>query len=362
MKADAAGIYVHVPFCRRRCHFCSFRITTHRDFEDGWFDGVLAEIDDRAPRWDDLDYDTVYFGGGTPSVVPAARLAAILDRLRERLTIADDAEITVEVNPGDLDVPDLAVLRAAGVDRLSIGVQSFDERDLEFLTRHHSGVEGEEAVAHAREAGFPCVTVDLMYGLPGRSLPRWREQVDRTAALGVEHISAYLLAIEAGTPFGARRKRGAFTGLSEEEERDMFLVTRELFRSAGYEPYEVSSYAREPRWQSRHNRKYWEGAPYLGLGPAAHSYREPERSWNEAAVRTYAAVPLARAGRETLTDKDVHLERLFLGLRTSRGIPRELAGENADRIVAEGLAEWCGDRFVLTDEGFAVADAIAARL
>jgi oxygen-independent coproporphyrinogen-3 oxidase len=362
MRTDAAGIYVHVPFCRRRCHFCSFRITTHRDFEDGWFDGVLTEIDHRAAGWDDLAFDTVYFGGGTPSVVAADRLAAILDRLRERFAIADHSEITVEVNPGDLDVPDLARLRDAGVNRLSIGVQSFDERDLSFLTRHHSGEEGDAAVRHARDAGFECITVDLMYGLPGRSLDRWTEQVERTAALGVEHISAYLLAIEAGTPFGARRKRGAFTGLSEEEERDMFLVTRTLLRDAGYEPYEVSSYARSPEWESRHNRKYWEGAPYLGLGPAAHSYRSPERSWNEAAVRTYAADPTAEAGHETLTEEDVRLERLFLGLRTARGIPRELAGDRTDPIVTEGLAEWRADRLVLTDEGFAVADAIAARL
>jgi len=369
MIPDASGIYLHVPFCRQRCHFCSFRITTHRDFEDGWFDGVLREIDLRAADWEDRDFDTVYFGGGTPSLVAASRLAALLDRLRGTFRIADDAEITVEANPGDLVPADLHTLRAAGVDRLSIGVQSFDDGDLSFLTRHHSGAEGEDAIRRAQAAGFPSLTVDLLYGIPGRRVDGWKAQIDRTAEFGVEHISAYLLAIEPGTPFGARKKRGAMKSLSEEDEREMFLITRDLLREAGYTPYEVSSYARTPAFESRHNRKYWECAPYLGLGPAAHSYDGAMRSWNEAAVRTYAARLAAGedpvAGSETLTDEDRRLERLFLGLRTARGVPRELVAnrtEMVERLLVDGLACFAGDAFVLTDEGFAVADAIAARL
>ncbi|MEN8149381.1 MAG: radical SAM protein [Planctomycetota bacterium] len=173
MSPDA-GIYVHVPFCRQRCHFCSFAITTHRDFEDGWFDGVLEETALRAPAWTGRDFDSVYFGGGTPSLVAADRLAAILARLRETFRIADDSEITVEVNPGDLSPADLDVLRAAGVNRLSVGVQSFDDGDLEFLTRHHSGAEGRDAIRFARAAGFECLTIDLLYGIPGRRVDGWK--------------------------------------------------------------------------------------------------------------------------------------------------------------------------------------------
>jgi len=364
-----AGIYLHVPFCRQRCHFCSFKITTHRDFEDGWFDGVLKEIDLRAAEWSEKEYDTVYFGGGTPSLVAADRLGAIMTRLRSTFTISDDSEISVELNPGDFEPADLDVLRTAGVNRLSIGIQSFDDGDLKFLTRHHSGAEGEDAIRFAREAGFDSVTIDLLYGIPGRRVDGWKAQIDRATEFGVEHISAYLLTIEPGTPFGAWKKRGVLKSLSEEDEREMFLITRDLLREAGYEPYEVSSYAREPEFESRHNRKYWECAPYLGLGPAAHTYDGAARAWNEAAVRTYAARLAAGedpvAGSETLSDADRRLERLFLGLRTSRGVPRDLVadqGATTEHLLAEGLAIFRGDDFVLTDEGFAVADAIATRL
>jgi len=368
MRTDA-GIYVHVPFCRQRCHFCSFKITTHRDFENGWFDGVLKETDLRAPDWIDRDFDSVYFGGGTPSLVAAERITAILTKLRETFRIGNDSEITLEVNPGDLEPVDLESLRAAGVNRLSIGVQSFDDGDLKFLTRHHSGKEGADAIRWAKEAGFECLTIDLLYGIPGRRVDGWKAQIDRAAAFEVEHVSAYLLSIEPGTPFGAWKKRGALRSLSEEDEREMFLITRDLFREAGYEPYEVSSYAREPNFESRHNRKYWECAPYLGLGPAAHSYDGALRSWNEAATRTYAARLAAGedpvAGSETLSAEDRRLERLFLGLRTARGVPRDLVGERretVEQLLADGLAVFRGDSFVLTDEGFAVADAIAAHL
>lgn len=368
-EADRAGIYIHVPFCRQRCHFCSFKITTHRDFEDGWFAGVLAETNLRAPDWTDREFDTVYFGGGTPSLVDADRIVSLLEHLRRTFRIAHDSEITLEVNPGDLEPTDLDVLRAAGVNRLSIGVQSFDDGDLAFLTRHHSGAEGADAIRWAKAAGFPCLTVDLLYGIPGRRVDGWKTQIDRAAEFGVEHISAYMLTIEPGTPFGAWKKRGALKSLSEEDEREMFIITRDLMREADYEPYEVSSYARDPSLQSRHNRKYWECAPYLGLGPAAHSYDGTLRSWNEAATRTYAARLAAGedpvAGSETLSEEDRRLERLFLGLRTARGVPRDLVADRRDTVenlLSEGLAVFRGDSFVLTDEGFAVADAIAAGL
>jgi putative oxygen-independent coproporphyrinogen III oxidase len=366
-----AGLYVHVPFCRHRCHFCAFLITTHRDHLEGWERGVIAELALRAAAFPET-FDTIYFGGGTPSLVPPESIGRILDMARETLDVAEDTEITLEANPGDLTAADLVKLNALGVNRLSLGLQSTDDGDLTFLTRHHTAAEGFEAFGAARAAGFASITIDLMYGLPHRTEDEWRERLGRALDLGPDHVSAYQLTYEAGTPFKRFRDQGRITSLSEEEEGRRFALTNRWLAEAGYTRYEISNFAREPAFESRHNKKYWEGAPYLGLGPAAHSYRDGRRWWNKGAVRNYVraleAKELPVEGEETLTAADVALETLFLGLRTTKGValaslpPGLLEHARTRAYLDQGLAVLSKDHFRLTDEGMAVADGIAADL
>ena len=365
----AAGIYVHVPFCRSRCPFCAFLVTVHDTFLDRYVAAVEAEIDRATPGWTGR-FDTIYFGGGTPSLLRPATVRRLIDRIRERFDVARAAEISLEANPEDMSPRDLGSLRAAGVNRLSLGVQSLDDRDLSFLGRQHSSAEAVGAIEAARAAGFENLTIDLLYGLPNRSLEAWRSVLHRALDLGPDHVSAYQLTVEPGTPLRVRVRKGEVVPIGEEEEREGFLKTREWLEAAGYTPYEVSSFAREPRFESRHNRKYWEGAPYLGLGPAAHSYRDGRRWWNHGAVRNY--VHALEEGRspvestEVPTEEETRLERLFLGLRTSAGAPLSLVGPRSRPLVpalaAEGLGVLDGESFRLTARGFAVADAIATSL
>ncbi len=365
--SDAPGLYVHVPFCRHRCHFCAFAVTTHLDFADRYVTAVAREAALAAPVWPGR-FDTVYLGGGTPSLLTRPTLATLLGGLRAAFAVTPDAEVTLEANPDDLSPADFDALRALGVTRLSLGVQALDDGDLRRLTRTHTAAQGRAAVAAARAAGFASLTVDVLYGLPWRTPEEDRAAVRAVADLGADHVSAYLLSFEEGTPFRVFRDRGRMAGLADDEEADRFLAARETLEGAGYEPYEVSNYARSPAHRSRHNRKYWEGAPYLGLGPAAHSYDGVRRWWNAAAARSYClALEAGRspvAGEETLTQEDRRLERLFLGLRTELGLPlSEFASAPAlPALRREGLVAEDPSRLRLTPAGLAVADQIAMTL
>lgn len=366
---DSGGLYVHVPFCRHRCHFCSFLITTRKDGRDLWEEGLRREIALRAPVWR-IPFDTIYFGGGTPSLLPAETVLRVLDEIRGAFDIAQDAEVSLEANPGDLRPGELAELRSGGVNRISLGLQAFHDEDLEFLTRGHSAAQGTEAVGAARDAGFDNITIDLMYGLPGRPRERLIDDLDRAVELAPDHISAYLLTIERGTPFYARAKRGVLPTLTDEDAQRVFLRVGEHLAAAGYERYEISSFARAEDFRSRHNQKYWEGLPYLGLGPAAHSFREPVRMWNLPSLRLWADAlergidPLRE--QEQLAPEERRLERLFLGLRTTQGVPLAglpaAAGTLIPQLVEEGKATADDGRLILTESGFALADGIATEL
>jgi oxygen-independent coproporphyrinogen-3 oxidase len=361
-----AGIYVHVPFCRRRCPFCAFLVTVHRDFLGRFVAAVPVEAARRAAEIPG-PFDSLYLGGGTPSYVPVTGLRAVLDGVRTALPLLPGAEVTVEANPDDLDAAYLAGLREAGVTRLSLGLQSLDDDDLARLGRTHDAAQGLGAFRAARAAGFPSLSVDLLYGLPWRGPGEEREMLLRVAALGPDHVSAYQLTFEEGTPLLVRSRRGGPAPHSEEEERERILLARETLESAGFAMYEVSNFARAPAHRSRHNAKYWTGVPYLGLGPAAHSFRGRTRRWNLAPVRRYVAE--VEAGRdpvegfEVLTDGQRLLERLFLGLRTVEGLPRaDLPPAVLARLPAleaEGLIAPDPHRLRLTPAGLPLADAIA---
>ncbi|MBI4586286.1 MAG: radical SAM family heme chaperone HemW [Planctomycetes bacterium] len=376
-KAESkAGLYLHVPFCRKRCPFCDFAISCDLSKASAWEEAIGREAARWAGAWGQ-PFDTVYFGGGTPSLLEPERLERILGRLRATFEIDGQAEVTLEANPGTLGPAGLSRLFEIGVNRLSLGVQSFDEGDLILLGREHGVADSLNAFRWARQAGFRNQVIDLIYGLPGRSAEHWREQLRRAIELGPEHISAYMLTYEPGTAFTRRKERGEFREPPEGEALELFLMTREELEKGGYEHYEISSFAR-PGFQSRHNRKYWEGAPYLGLGPSAHSFRDPERFWNYPRLKDYldalAAGRSPIAGGEILSREEKRFEQLFLGLRTSRGLELEEfykefgEGEAArqrpvlEGLVESGLAVWIGSRFRLTARGLAVADGLAVKL
>jgi oxygen-independent coproporphyrinogen III oxidase len=373
----APGLYVHVPLCTAVCPYCDFAVVKDRGPRKSDFvRGLLAEIELVEEPWSGID--TIYFGGGTPSALAIADLETILDAVRSKLGIAASARIFFEANPEDVDRERARAWRSLGIDTLSLGVQSFDDQELAFLGRRHRAPEALRAFEVALATGFDSVSIDLIYGLPRQTLASWRAALARTAALGSQHVSAYQLTVKEGTAFARRRDTHRLVEQDMEAQADLFRATHDVLGEAGLEGYEASNFARAPRYRSDHNMKYWRHAPYLGLGPSAHSFRDRRRWWNERELAAWnAAVALRRrpvAGCEALSVKDVALEALMLGLRTADGLDlgrldRELGTRIVERNAAR-LAQWAasdlvelrGDRLRPTTRGMALADELAAQL
>jgi len=388
--ADGPGLYLHVPFCSAVCPYCDFAVTVGGARSRRlWRDALLAEIALAArtaagePWGERGAFDTVYLGGGTPSALDPDDLAAVLDALGERFGAWPEraegdggARVFLEANPEDVTGERLAAWRALGVAVLSLGVQSFDAAALAFLGRRHGPERSRRAVELALDAGFRTVSLDLIYGLPGQDGPAWRSELEAAVALRPDHLSCYQLTVEPGTPFGRRRDRGELAELPEPGQAALFRLTHGILADAGWPAYEVSSFARAPRHRSRHNRKYWRHAPYLGLGPSAHSFDGRRRRWwNERRLAAWRARldrgerPLA--GEETLGGETLALEALMLGLRTAEGIDLgrfrerygvDLLGANGEllrRLVDEGLAGVDGGNLALRLDGLVVADGLA---
>jgi len=317
-----AGLYIHVPFCRSKCAYCDFYSIADDSQVEGYLHALSREMSlyrSFAPL-----FDTVYLGGGTPSCLSTRQLEELLVRVREDFPIAAGAEITAEVNPGDVDTVFMRGLRDAGVNRVSIGVQSFDNSILKTLGRRHNGREGREAVEAARAAGFDNIAIDLIYGVPGQSHELWRETMEAALGFNPEHLSCYELTVEEGTPFHRRIERGEISLPGEEEAYRFFTSTSAFLEQRGYTHYEVSNFAREHALISRHNHKYWDHSPCLGLGPAAHSFSGNRRWWNHRSLELYlrdvngGRTPVA--GLEDLSAEELRLEALYFGFRTKRGI------------------------------------------
>ncbi|MBM4396845.1 MAG: radical SAM family heme chaperone HemW [Deltaproteobacteria bacterium] len=357
-RGGPAGLYVHVPFCASKCPYCGFfSVAGTPPVEATRFvDALTREAALHRDRFG--AFDTLYVGGGTPSVLPddaLARIAALG---------AGAAEATVEANPGDLDPGRLVRLRAAGFDRLSLGVQSLDDSDLRVLGRRHSAADAVRAFRDARAAGFANAGIDLIRGVPGQSSAAFIDVLDRAVALAPAHVSVYDLTVEEGTPFASR----GVAPPCEDDAADLFLATSGRLVAAGYEHYEVSNFARGPTLRSRHNSRYWNRMPYLGVGPAAHSFDGARRWWNPRSVeRWLAAVEAGRdpaEGGETLTPEQARLESLALGLRTLDGIDAALVGDPAAlrRLHAGGLLEIVEGRVRPTVRGMLAADRLARDL
>jgi oxygen-independent coproporphyrinogen-3 oxidase len=380
------GVYVHVPFCQTRCGYCDFNTYTAAELGTGvsrgsYADTVLAEIrlaqqvltagDQTAGRIPPIS--TIFFGGGTPTLLPAEHLGLVIREIAERFGLAADAEITTEANPETVTPGYLAKLREAGFTRISLGMQSAVAHVLEVLDRQHRPGRPEAAVAEARRAGFEHVNLDLIYGTPGESDADWQASLDAAIGAGPDHISAYALVVEQGTALARQVARGVVPAPDEDALADRYIQADETLSAAGYDWYEVSNWAGSPAGRCRHNDLYWSDANWWGVGPGAHSHVSGVRWWNVKHPARYAAQLAAgaspAAGRETLGPQERTTERIMLGVRRREGLSMLEVPEPTRPRVAQ-LAQWglvdqaafSGGRVVLTQRGRLLADAVVREL
>jgi oxygen-independent coproporphyrinogen-3 oxidase len=361
-------LYLHVPFCARRCSYCDFAIAVRRDTpSEAYVDAVLREWTQWQPHqaWATSPaLETIYLGGGTPSRLEPAALDRLLCGITSERTLESNAEITLEANPDDVTPERARAWRAAGVNRISLGAQSFDPGVLRWMHRTHSVEEIALAVEAIRSAEISDLSLDLIFGLPASLERSWKGDVEQALALGPDHLSLYGLTIEAHTVLEHRRRRGELTPADEERYAQEFLWADARLTAAGFDHYEVSNAAREGH-RARHNTAYWRREPYIGLGPSAHSALGSERQWNLREWTAYERVvrqggnPVG--GREQLTAEQVRLEDLYLGLRTCEGVPATMVLPEVRREwIAAGWAGATCDRLRLTPEGWLRLDALVA--
>lgn len=375
------SLYIHIPYCQAKCPYCDFNSYAAVVWpEEEYVAALSAEMAHYAAlaSWQGGAISTIFFGGGTPSLFAPGSIEAILAAAARHWPIARTAEITLEANPGTIDLDRLRGFRAAGVDRLSFGVQSFHAHHLATLGRIHSADEARQAIAMARAAGFGNVNLDLIFALPQQTLAEWESDLHEGLALGTDHFSAYNLTYEEGTPFHAWRGQGKLRQLDDDVEEHMFTRTQEILTNAGFVQYEISNYAR-PGHECRHNLNYWQSGSYLGLGAGAHSFRDdavaPQRWGNEKNPLRYMALAqrtgAACVGREELTPLQRRGEYVFLGLRCRTGFAAadflqrfgasfEAAFPHVAGLVRDSLIESAQEHWRLTPRGLLLADGIFA--
>ncbi len=380
------GVYVHFPFCRARCPYCDFATAVRDPIpHEAYADAITRELEARQPWFAGARLASVYFGGGTPGLWRPAALGRVLQASQGLFPAAEPLEITVECNPGEIDGAHLGALRAAGVNRLSFGAQAFQDDLLRRIGRTHGAAAVAPALAQARAAGFENLCADLMFGLPGQDMEMWRQSLHTLVDLGPEHITAYALTVERGTPFGSLERAGRLERPGEDAVAAMYSACHEVLTGAGYEHYEISSYARPGR-RSVHNSLYWTGGAYLGVGAGASSFRplvdgSGWRFTNPRAVDTYLRSAAQHGGNprpaqvENRSPADLENEALWLALRTRDGIDRQAHARRyghdpldgaraiaAEHCVQAGWLEVSAHRVRLTVKGFLFADEVASRL
>lgn len=377
-----AGLYIHIPFCHKACVYCDFHFITSLKHKDAMLGAIHREAALRRTFFPEgQSLSTVYLGGGTPSILGKEELAALFAQVHRHFDVHPEAEITMEVNPEDVSPAYFRSLREVGINRLSMGIQAFDDALLGWMNRGHTARRALESVVEARKAGFSNFSVDLIFGLPGLGLSQWEEALLRVQELEVPHLSLYALTVEARTALAHQLAQGS-TRLPEDEAfQEQFLRAHELLEQAGYEHYEISSYAL-PGFRSRHNSSYWNQQPYLGLGPSAHSFRESTRSWNIANNAHYikalaqGELPLAEA--ESLSSWDRYNEAIMTGLRQRAGVEcayiEQCFGVNLARTFGNLLETWRAagylqagwepesDRLALSPAGWLVSDRLISEL
>ncbi len=316
-----AGIYIHIPFCKTKCSYCDFYKSTNFQQKNRLIDAILQEIILRKDYLQET-VNTIYFGGGTPSTLPIADIEQILQRIENNFELSKEVEISLEANPDDLTTEYLVDLSKTKVNRLSIGIQSFDDEQLKFINRRHTAKEALDAVEMAKTLGFNNISIDLIYGLPFQTIESWQEQIQKATTIGVQHISSYGLTYEEGTALWRQMKNKQVTPASDEMMIEMYRILIETCKKAGFEQYEISNFAKN-NLISKHNSSYWNHVPYLGLGPSAHSYDISSRQWNVSDNTLYCSNIEQGLGffeTEVLNENEKLNDFILTSLRTIKGI------------------------------------------
>ena len=370
-----AGLYIHIPFCRKACHYCNFHFSTTLHQKNDLVDALLAEIAIALANPTSA-FSTVYFGGGTPSLLPPQDLQRLMDAVKTHGSITPDLECTLEANPDDINPDQLQAWKSIGINRLSLGIQSFRDEDLRWMNRAHNGQQARNALEMIRAAGFHNISADLIYGTPGLDNHSWQEQVETLLAFEVPHISAYALTVEPRTALDQMIRLGKKADVEPDQQAAQFLILADLLEKAGFEHYEISNFAL-PGMRSRHNSSYWQGIPYIGIGPSAHSYDGQSRRWNVSHNAEY--IRAIQEGRipyteETLDSTQRLNEYMMTALRTMEGIDlKRLKQEWGEEVLAQVMAvaskyeelQYLAldeDRIRLSREGKLFADGIAAAM
>ncbi len=370
------GIYVHIPFCVKKCPYCDFYSITDTSLTQRFISAVFREMNITCNL--PFKFDTLYIGGGTPSVLETKLITRIIETASDLYKLPPDSEITIEVNPGTVKPEKLWKYRDAGVNRISIGVQSFQEENLNFLGRMHTAKDADLAIRWAQDAGFKNIGLDLIYGIVGQTRKSWLCDLAKAVSYKPEHLSCYMLTYESGTPIERDRQKGLFKPMNEGKVGGLFTTTVEFLAGKGYAQYEISNFARTKNLRSRHNQKYWSFTQYIGLGPSAHSFLDPRRYWNKASVMEYikdlAESRLAIDEQEVLGREQMMTESIFLGLRRADGIDVsefnsrfdenffKIFGKQIDDFKKKGLIVTNQTSCALTVKGMLFLDSIASRL
>lgn len=371
-----AGIYIHIPFCKTKCHYCDFYKSTDFASRPDFLSALKLEIQSRKHELSDEKIESIYFGGGTPSVLKVSEISAILEQVFNNYPVAEDVEITMECNPDDLSAAFLTELRKSPVNRLSIGTQSFNDQDLKSMNRRHNGNQAIAAVRLAQESGFSNISIDLIYGLPNQTLEQWKLNVEQAIQLNVSHISAYHLTYHEGTVFYDYLKTGKIKELPDELSFDQFKFLKAELENAGFEHYEISNFAKSGLY-SRHNRAYWQRKSYLGFGPSAHSFDLKTRRWNVSSLRKYLQAFEQKTPyweNEILTEQDKYNDYVITSLRTIWGISDQYLAEHfqarfhdhfkqeAEKFIASRHLTFDDGAYKLNREGLFISDKIMEQL
>ena len=366
-----SGIYIHIPFCRQACHYCNFHFSTSLRYKNELIAALLKETDLQGENFLAGPVETIYLGGGTPSLLDTEETALLIEKIKSRFQVADGAEVTLEANPDDITGEKIAGWKASGINRLSIGVQSFFDEDLQWMNRAHNATQARESLQLAIN-NFRNITIDLIYGTPGLTNEKWKKNVDTAISMGIPHLSCYALTVEPKTPLDKLIREQKAADIDPGRQSEQFMLLMEWLAAAGYEHYEISNFAK-PGFRSRHNSSYWQGKPYIGLGPSAHSFDGGARWWNVSNNTRYieaiknGVLPLEK---ETLTASQQLNEYIMISLRTMEGLDlsridpgqQEKMLARIQKYISRGQVILENNFIKLTREGKLFADGIAANL
>jgi oxygen-independent coproporphyrinogen-3 oxidase len=371
-----AGIYLHIPFCKQACHYCNFHFTTSLRYKKEVVDAMAKEILLQKEYLKDEIVETIYFGGGTPSLLSVQEIQVLLDRIKNTFNTSANAEVTLETNPDDIQKSSLYNWKESGINRLSIGIQSFYEEELVWMNRAHSVQQSHQCIELSLEAGFTNITIDLIYGSPLLTNDMWRNNIQTAIDYGISHLSCYALTVEEKTPLHKHIETQIKPDVDQDKQGNQFLLLMQWLKAAGYEHYEVSNFAK-PGFRSKHNSAYWKGKSYLGIGPSAHSFNGKVRQWNIANNQQYIgslSKSVIPAEKEILSDVDQLNEYIMISLRTMEGIDlsiieskwgitqKERLIQESQKYISNGVLLNNTTHLKLNESGMPLADGIASAL